>query len=104
MPNARGLHRCAAADVQVQGRPACTLDVPHRLLMCPKHWGMVSQELQRQLWRAYRRAPTGDGRAVLSREYLTAVRRCIEDVKVKVDGTLGAESNLFTQYKSNETQ
>jgi hypothetical protein len=88
MPNARGLHRCLAAEIIVDGKPACTLNVPHRLLACPQHWGMISQDAQRQLWRSYRRAPTGDGRAVLSAPYLQAVDRCRDELRVRLDGTI----------------
>lgn len=88
MPSARGMHRCEAASVIVEGRPACTLDVPHRLLMCPRHWGLVSPEAQQALWGSYRRVPGSNGRAVLTTKYRAAVRRCLTDVKVALDGTL----------------
>lgn len=88
MPSARGMHRCVAAEILVNGVVACTLQVPHRLLMCPKHWGMVKQDTQRQLWRAYRRAPAGDGHAIQTDAYLTAVACCVEDVREKLGGTL----------------
>jgi len=39
-------HRCHA--------DACGREIPPRLLMCGKHWGLVPRSLQRAVWRYYR--------------------------------------------------
>lgn len=75
-PVPRGMHPCAAE--------LCAKLIPHRLLMCPRHWGMVPREIQSQLWRAYTRADS-DGRARLTKGYLAAVDACIEAVR-KAEG------------------
>lgn len=85
----KGLHYCLAHELKrADGTPACNLQIPHRLLACPRHWGMVSQDAQRQLWRSYRRAPTGDGHAVLTTQYLTAVDRVRVELAEKLNAQL----------------
>jgi hypothetical protein len=84
--SANGMHSCAASEVVVGGKPACARQVPHRLLMCPNHWKMVSVPVQKRLWLNYR-TKDSDGRAQLTAGYLAAVKDCLDDVARKLGGT-----------------
>jgi hypothetical protein len=70
----RRMHKCAARG--------CDKQTSARMLMCLADWKRVPVELQRALYKVYRRAPGGDGAAVLTREYVAAARACVEAVRV----------------------
>jgi len=62
----------------------CRTEVPPRMLMCTKHWGMVPYKLQKAVWAHYvpgqeiRKDPTG--------EYLDAAMEAINAVADKERG------------------
>lgn len=70
--NEPAAHTCVA--------PNCTTELPHRLLMCPRHWRMVPGPLQSKLYRAYRKADAS-GRAILTQDYVDAVAECVAAVE-----------------------
>lgn len=70
-------HECAATG--------CSARLPHRLLMCAKHWRLVPGPLQSKLYRAYRKADT-TGRAVLSQLYVDAVAERVAAVEDATGG------------------
>ncbi|MBL9125907.1 MAG: hypothetical protein JNG90_19855 [Planctomycetaceae bacterium] len=41
----RGKHVCPVAR--------CSVLVPNRLLMCPRHWSLVPHRLKREVWKHY---------------------------------------------------
>lgn len=63
---------------------ACSSQVPDHMLMCGRHWRLVSSNLQSRLYRAWAR-----GRGAGSDEHAEAMRLCIEEVEHKL--TEGAE-------------
>jgi hypothetical protein len=71
----RGTHECAA--------DGCKDRLPHSMLMCRKHWRLVPSELQQAVWRAYERAPGGNGRAVPTEKYVRAVQAAVAAVRGK---------------------
>lgn len=66
-------HHCHAKD--------CTLETAPRLLMCPRHWGMVPKDLQRRVWATYRDGQEQDKKP--SADYLAAARAAINAVALK---------------------
>lgn len=68
----------------------CTRVVPPRLLMCPRHWGMVPPALQAAVWRHYRPGQETDKRP--TREYLDAAHAAIRAVAEREHG---AQRSLF---------
>jgi len=56
----------------------CSAEVPPSLLMCSHHWRMVPEDLQRRVWRTYRKGQEIDKRP--SEAYLAAMREAIEAV------------------------
>lgn len=60
-------HRCH--------HPACGRLVPPSLLACGPHWRALPAELQREIWRTYRKGQEIDKRP--SAEYLAAAEACI---------------------------
>jgi hypothetical protein len=81
-----GMHKCAAHEIVLAGKPACDRNVPHRLLMCPNHWRLVTGKNQRNLYLRYR-SIDAEGRAQLSDAYLAAVKLCLLDVKARLEET-----------------
>lgn len=79
----KGMHRCASYEIVIDGKPACSRFVPHRLLMCPQCWRLVAPKTQRNLYLRYR-AIDDDGRAHLTEAYLAAVKKCQEDVRTRL--------------------
>jgi len=67
------LHLCHARGC---GRP-----IPPRLLMCLRHWRMVPIDIQRRVWKHYRRGQEIDKRP--SKEYLEVMKEAIEYVARK---------------------
>ncbi len=66
-------HRCHAIE--------CEARVPPDKLMCLKHWRMVPRDLQREVWRTYRRGQEIDKRP--SPDYLMAARNAINAAAAK---------------------
>src|SRR5262245_58739568 len=64
------LHQC-----QAEG---CQKLINLGLLMCLDHWRLVPAELQRQVWKHYRRGQEHDGKP--SEDYLAAARAAVEAV------------------------
>lgn len=56
----------------------CATDVPPRMLMCRRHWALVPQALQRQVWATYRSGQEVDKRP--SRAYLVAADAAVAAV------------------------
>lgn len=63
-------HHCHAEN--------CDVKVPPKMLMCAKHWRLVSKPLQREVWRHYRPGQEIDKKP--TREYLDVMKRAIEAV------------------------
>jgi hypothetical protein len=61
--------------------PGCEVRTPPKYLLCPKHWKMVPQRLQMQVWATYRRGQEIDKRP--TPEYLAAARDAIDAVACK---------------------
>lgn len=59
----------------------CKTEVLPRLLMCGRHWRMVSKRSQDEVWRYYRNGQEIDKRP--SREYLAAARQATTEVARK---------------------
>lgn len=57
----------------------CTVEVPPKLLMCPRHWRMVPPDIQRAVWRHYRPGQEIDKRP--TKEYLEVMKLAIEVVE-----------------------
>lgn len=57
----------------------CARPIPRSLLMCVRHWRMVPRDIQKLIWRHYRRGQESDGKPITP-EYLDAVKRAIRDV------------------------
>lgn len=62
----------------------CKRTIPPRLLMCARHWRMVSPELQKQVWRFY--VPGQEIRKDPSPGYLLAQRSAVWQVFVDEGG------------------
>lgn len=58
----------------------CAINVPPKLVMCPKHWRMVPLALQREVWRHYRVGQELDKRPTF--EYMVAQRAAVNAVAV----------------------
>lgn len=58
----------------------CGRAVPPRLVMCNRHWRMVPRQLQREVWRHYRKGQEIDKRPTLA--YLIAQRAAVNAVAV----------------------
>lgn len=56
----------------------CSVEVPPKMLMCLRHWRMVPQVVQREVWRHY--VPGQEIRKDPTREYLAAMKNAIEAV------------------------
>jgi hypothetical protein len=65
------IHRCHAKR--------CMTVVPPRLLMCTRHWRMVSYPLQRAVWQHYRKGQETDKRP--TPEYLAAAKNACDYVE-----------------------
>lgn len=63
-------HHCHATNCEVPVKP--------EYLMCRGHWAMVPSNLQRRVWRTYRRGQCDDRNP--SREYLFAARDAVRFV------------------------
>lgn len=57
----------------------CAREIPEQLLMCGRHWAMVPGNLQRLVWKHYRRGQEA-GKKLLSAGYLAAARAAIRSV------------------------
>ncbi len=66
-----GDHECHATG--------CRAKVHPERLMCIRHWRMVPGELQREVWRTYRRGQCYD--LQVSNEYLVAAQRAVQAVE-----------------------
>jgi hypothetical protein len=60
-------HRCPIDGGRVQ--------VPEIRLMCGRHWWMVPEGIRREIWRQYRRYPTGPAHRRACAEGIAAVNR-----------------------------
>lgn len=69
--------------------PNCTAAVPPERLMCVKHWRMVPRDLQRDVWRHYRKGQCDDKNP--STAWLNAAHAAIAAVENKL--TKKANSN-----------
>lgn len=58
---------------------ACKKQIPDGMLMCRRHWDMVSKEIQRDVYRMYR---TAFG----TEEYFNAINAARECVRSSVTG------------------
>ncbi len=56
----------------------CYKEVPPKLLMCLRHWKLVSRPTQRLIWKHYRTGQEVDKRPTL--EYLDVMKTAIEEV------------------------
>lgn len=56
----------------------CSARVPPELLMCGRHWRMVPRDLQRAVWRHYRKGQCDDKE--VTRAWLAAADAAIEAV------------------------
>jgi len=56
----------------------CEVEIPPRMLCCPRHWRMVPKHLQAEIWRTYRPGQETDKQP--SAEYLVAQRAAIEAI------------------------
>jgi hypothetical protein len=70
----------------------CSAAVPPRLLMCAKHWRLVSKPLQRQVWATYRPGQEDDKDP--SEAYLTAAKAAIAAV-AKLEAARTPQPRLF---------
>lgn len=59
----------------------CTTPVPPKMLMCPKHWIMVPQELKKEVWAYYRPGQERDKQP--SKLWMRAAKNAIEYVQKK---------------------
>lgn len=59
----------------------CGKEIPPRLLMCLRHWNMVSKTDQREVWEHYRPGQEIDKRPTM--EYLAVQRRVVAKVAQK---------------------
>jgi len=57
----------------------CTAKVPPERLMCFRHWRMVPQDLQNEVYRHYRRGQCYD--LQVTGEYLQAAKRAVQAVE-----------------------
>jgi hypothetical protein len=62
--------------------PYCTKVVPRERLMCWWHWKMVPADLQKEVWRHYRKGQCDDMKP--SSEYLAAARAAIDAVVTQI--------------------
>lgn len=67
-PTVSGTHECAARD--------CGMPIPLRLLMCSRHWWMLSPEIRAAIWGSYQ-AGQELGKVAPTREYVAAVGAAI---------------------------
>jgi hypothetical protein len=63
-------HRCHALG--------CNKEIPPKLLMCLRHWRMVPERLQAEIWRTYR--PGQEIDKMPSEAYMEAQRAAISAV------------------------
>lgn len=63
----------------------CMRTIPTKLLMCSRHWRMVPQKIQNDVWRTYR--PGQEEDLVLSEEYQQAYNAAVGAV-AKLEGRL----------------
>lgn len=66
-------HTCHAAG--------CSERVPPEMLMCKKHWFMVSQEIRNRVWSHYRNGQCDDLK--ITHDYANAARDAVRCVAVK---------------------
>ena len=59
----------------------CRIEVPPKLLMCPRHWWMVPLALRRRVWQTYRLGQDIDKDP--TDEYLEAAQDAINAVEKK---------------------
>lgn len=64
----------------------CKTEVPPIMLMCRKHWFMVSSSTQKLVWRHYRKGQCDD--KAPSKEWLDAADKAIEEVQEKEKNAL----------------
>lgn len=53
----------------------CTANVAPKLFMCRKHWFMLTEQMRRNVWRAYRKCQEID--KTPSKEYIEVTTRII---------------------------
>lgn len=70
----------------------CSLLIPYEVLLCRRHWAKVPRDLQRKVYRAWRR-----GRGAGTPEHLEAMRQAIAavEVELRVDRGLDPEAGHF---------
>lgn len=68
----------------------CKQEVFARLLMCSRHWRMVTATTQDEAWQHYRKGQDIDKEP--SREYLLAARKAIREVAAKEHRSLQPEA------------
>lgn len=65
-------------DIHLCHAMGCAREVPPALLMCLRHWRLVPREIQRLVWKHYRKGQEIDKRP--SKEYLEVMKLAIRSV------------------------
>lgn len=79
-------HHCHATD--------CKTTVPPEMFMCKKHWNIIPEKLQRDIWMNYRHGQCDDMNP--SREYCLIAKICVEFV-AKSEGRI-PDTKLYDMF------